>query len=946
VPYLSMLGVTHLYCSPYLRARPGSTHGYDVVDHSQLNPEIGSVEEFELLDATLKAHGMSQILDLVPNHMGVMGADNRWWLDVLENGRSSVYAEFFDIDWEPPDPTRRDKLLVPVLGGHYGQVLESGELKLAFDANTGSFGFYYHEHSFPLDPRDYPLVLERALRLLGSTLDHGALLDFESLITAFGHLPPREEPDPARIQERSRDKELHKQRLARLCQANPTLSAAIASAIRAINGTPGEPASFDPLHDLLERQAYRVAYWRVASDDINYRRFFDINELAALRQEHEPVFEATHRLVFDWIAAGKVEGLRIDHPDGLYDPLQYLQRLQNRVAALVGGEPEARDPTALPIYLIIEKISASHERALEPWPVHGTTGYRFANIVNGVFIDSTARDRMERIYHAFVQDIHRYEDVVYSSKRLILRTALAGELNVIANRLARIARADRNTRDYTLNTLRQAVTEVVACFPVYRTYIADRPRAPDRRYIQWAIAAAKRHSRAADITVFDFVQTALLAGASEGRRLAGLEMLAFARKFQQLTAPVNAKGLEDTAFYRYNRLVSLNEVGGDPEQFGVTLSAFHGASQDRAKRWPHTLLSTSTHDSKRAEDVRLRINVLSELPAAWRLAVRRWSRINRSKKIKLEDGPAPSANDEYLLYQTLIGTWPLEPLDEEGLASYRARIQVYMVKAVREAKVHSSWINVNTRYEAAVSGFVHGLLGKLEGNLFLDDFVAGQRLIAWLAMLDGLSQTVLKLASPGVPDTFQGTELWDFSLVDPDNRRPVDFHRRGRLLDELCILASQPSDSRVARVRAMLDRLEDGRAKLLVIHTALQLRRALPDLFQRGEYVPVWVDAPHDQRIIAFARRFESGGVIVVAPRLLAAALKEPGTLPLGAPTWSDAGLALPWLSRNATLRDMFTGRPLSLEVGEHGARLALSEALRDFPVALVHFELAAAQAG
>jgi len=647
--------------------------------------------------------------------------------------------------------------------------------------------------------------------------------------------------------------------------------------------------------------------------------------------------------VFDLIAEGKVEGLRIDHPDGLYDPLQYLQRLQNRVATLVGGEPEARDQRALPIYLIIEKISAGHERALEPWPVHGTTGYRFANVVNGVFVDTTARVRMDRIYHAFVRDIHWYEDVVYSSKRLILRTALASELNVLANRLARIARADRNTRDYTLNTLRQAVTEVVACFPVYRTYIADWPRAPDRRYIQWAIAAAKRHSRAADITVFDFVQAALLGGASA--RLADAEMLAFARKFQQLTAPVNAKGLEDTAFYRYHRLVSLNEVGGDPQQFGFTLSAFHGASHDRATRWPHTLLTTSTHDSKRSEDVRLRINVLSELPAAWRLAVRRWSRINRSKKITLEDGPAPSSNDEFLLYQTLIGSWPLEPLDEAGLASYRARIQAYMVKAAREAKVHSSWINVNTRYEAAVSDFVHALLGKREGNLFLDDFIAGQRPIAWLGMLYSLSQTVIKLTSPGVPDTFQGTELWDFSLVDPDNRRPVDFDLRSRLLDELCALASQPSDARAAAVRAMLERLDDGQAKLLVIYTALQLRRAQPDLFRGGEYVPVSADAPHDQRIIAFARRFESSGVIVVAPRLLAAMLKRPGTLPLGAPAWGDAGLALPWLSRNAILRDTFTGRALSLDRDEHGARLALSEALRDFPVALVHFEQPVAQA-
>jgi len=939
VPYLSTLGVTHLYCSPYLRARPGSTHGYDVVDHCQLNPEIGNDEDFEQLTSTLKAHGMSQIMDLVPNHMGVMGADNRWWMEVLENGRSSVYADFFDIDWEPPDPARRGKLLIPVLGAHYGQVLESGDLKLAFDKATGSFGFHYYEHRFPLDPRDYPLVLERARHSLSSPLKDGTLLEFESLSTSFGHLPSREERQPALIEERSRDKELHKQRLVRICRLNPALSLAISNAVDTINGTPGDPASFDPLHELLERQAYRLAYWRVASDDINYRRFFDINELAALRQEHEAVFEATHRLVFDFIATGKVEGLRIDHPDGLYDPLQYLQRLQDRAASLIGGDPESLDQTALPIYLIIEKISAGHERTLGPWPVHGATGYRFANVVSGLFVDTATRYKMERIYHAFVPDVSRYEDVVYNSKKLILRTALASELNVIANRLARIARADRNTRDYTLNTLRQAVTEVLACFPVYRTYITDCPRAADRRYIQWAVAAAKRHSRAADVTVFDFLRTALLGGTSGGPCPAAGEMLAFARKFQQLTAPVNAKGLEDTAFYRYNRLISLNEVGGDPYQFGFTLSAFHGASLDRAKRWQHTLLTTSTHDSKRAEDVRLRINVLSELPAAWRLAVRRWSRINRSKKVRLEDGPAPSPNDEYLLYQTLIGTWPLESLDEAGLAGYRARIQAYMTKAVREAKVYSSWINVNTHYEAAVSEFVHALLGKMEGNLFLNDFVTSHRIIAWLGMLYGLSQTLIKLTSPGVPDTFQGTELWDFSLVDPDNRRPVDFDRRIRSLDELGTLANQSSTSRAATVRAMLDSMGDGRAKLFVIHQALQLRRTHPDLFQKGDYAPLWAEAPHDQRIIAFSRRFENKGVIVVVPRLLASIIKAPGLLPLGKQIWDDARLALPWLPPDTTLIDVFGDRLLTAQRDERGAHLALSEILRDFPVGLIYFE-------
>jgi len=939
VPYLSKLGITHLYCSPYFRARPGSMHGYDVVDHNQLNPEIGSVEDFEHLCATLKAHGMSQVLDLVPNHMGVMGADNRWWLDVLENGPASIYADFFDIDWDPPDPGRRGKLLLPVLGNHYGQVVERGELKLVFEPDNGSLSFAYSEHRFPLDPRDYPIVFQRARQTLALVPGHSWLLDLDKLIGAFSALPGRDARDPALLEERNRDKELHKQRLARLCEADSALPRVIGAAVESFNGTPGDAASFDALHDLLERQVYRVAYWRVASDDINYRRFFDINDLAGLRQEHESVFEATHRLVFDLILNGKVEGLRVDHPDGLYDPRQYVRRLQDRVATLIGGDPHAWDRALLPIYLVVEKISAGHERALETWPAHGTTGYRFANVVSGLFVDTTARGKMDRIYHAFVPAVPTYDDIAYWSKRLILRTALASELNVLTNRLTRIAQVDRSTRDYTLNNLRQALTDVIACFPVYRTYITDQPHVQDRRYIQWAVAAAKRRSRAADITVFDFVQTALLGGISAPGHRGAAQMLAFARKFQQLTAPVIAKGLEDTAFYRYNRLVSLNEVGGDPQQFGMTLSAFHAASRDRAARWPHTMLATSTHDSKRSEDVRLRINVLSEMPAAWRLAVRRWSRINRRKKVRLEDGPAPSANDEYLLYQTLIGTWPLEPLDQAGLAAYRARLEAYMIKAIREAKVHSSWVNVNAAYEAGVRDFVHALLPRPEGNLFLDDFLTSQPLIAWLGMLYGLSQTVIKLASPGVPDTFQGNELWQLSLVDPDNRRPVDFGRRREWLDEICALARRPPAVRVAAARAMLDRLDDGRCKLLVTHAALQLRRAHPELFQRGDYVALSADAPHDQRIIAFARRFENMGVIVIAPRLLAAMVRAPGVVPLGASTWGKTGLALPWLSPQARLECALTGRPVVLEDNGRGPWLSLAETLSTFPVGLMCFD-------
>ncbi len=909
VPYLAELGVSHVYCSPYLRARPGSTHGYDIIDHNALNPEIGSPEAFEDFVQALRTHGMGQILDLVPNHMGIMGADNRWWMDVLENGPTSAYADYFDIDWEQVGSPAHHKVMVPVLGDHYGLALERGEIKLAFEPDAGGFALFYFEHRFPVAPREYSRILEQALRALPvQALEATVRAEFESLISAFTHLPPQEATQPELVIERNRDKEVHKRHLAALWRAHPALAKAIDAAVHEISGTPGEAHSFDALHALLEDQAYRLAYWRVASDEINYRRFFDINDLAGLRVEDEAVFEATHRLVLELVASGKVQGLRIDHPDGLYEPARYFQRLQDRIGAQAGTA--SRHGGTLPIYLVVEKIAAGHERVPEAWPVHGTTGYRFANVVNGLFVDTAMRSRIDRIYRAFTGEIATFDDVVYASKRVILRNALSSELNVLAGQLARIAQADRRTRDFTLNTLRQALTEVIACFPVYRTYIAERVSAQDRRYVEWAIARAKQRSRASDVSIFDFVLSALLDRPVEGGA-ADLpqQVHRFALRFQQLTGPVTAKGVEDTAFYRYTRLASLNEVGGDPERFGFTLAAFHGASLDRAKRWPHTMLAGSTHDSKRSEDVRARINTLSEMPAAWRLALRRWSRINRSKKVAVDDVPAPSANDEYLLYQTLLGSWPGAPLDEAALAAYRQRIEAYMIKAVREAKVHSSWINVNEAYEHAVREFVRGLLARLQNNLFLDEFLGLQRMVAWLGMLNSLSQTLIRFASPGVPDVFQGTELWDDSLVDPDNRRPVDWALRRDLLGQVKPLLALPPAERVPQLHAMLLRPEDGRCKLFLICAGLAARARSRSVFEAGDYVAVTAEGVHAKRIVAFARRGSAGGVIAVAPRLFAGLCNQPGQLPCGTHVWGDTHLLLPWLAPGVELRDMISGR-------------------------------------
>jgi (1->4)-alpha-D-glucan 1-alpha-D-glucosylmutase len=674
----------------------------------------------------------------------------------------------------------------------------------------------------------------------------------------------------------------------------------------------------------------------VASDEINYRRFFDINDLAALRMEDDVVFDATHRLVLDLVVSGQIDGLRIDHPDGLYDPAAYFWRLQDRIATAWGlNAKEPGHRAALPLYLVLEKITAGYERLPEAWRVHGTTGYRFMNVVNGLFVEGAARARFDRIYEAFVPEAMGFEEIAYQSRRVILRTALASELTVLANRLARLAQADRRTRDFTLNTLRQALVEVVACFPVYRTYISDKASADDRRYLDWAVSRARRRSRAADATIFDFVRAAALGEALGTGHAPAAEALAFARKFQQFTAPVTAKGVEDTAFYRYNRLVSLNEVGGDPTCFGFTVSAFHGASQDRVQRWPHTMLATSTHDSKRSEDVRMRIDALSELPAAWQLGLRRWSRMNRSRKRVVEGKSAPSRNDEYLLYQTLLGTWPLGPLTDDGLAAFRDRIQTYMTKAVREAKVQSSWINVNEAYEAALAGFIDALLAKTDGNLFLQDFLPFQRRIAWLGMLNSLSQTLIKLTSPGVPDIYQGNELWDFSLVDPDNRRPVDYEQRSLLLAEMQEQVAAAGVGAAMHADAVMHKWECGGPKLYLIWRALQLRRAQPRLFAQGDYTPLIAGGERAENIVAYARRLGDEMVIVVAGRLCARLVGEPGTLPLGSDVWLDTWVPADILPEGSRPLNLLTGRSVEVLDG----RMLMADVFADFPAALLFCE-------
>jgi len=934
VPYLAALGISHVYCSPYLRARSGSTHGYDIIDHQSLNPEIGSREDFDRFVDALRAYGMSQILDIVPNHMGVLGADNAWWLEVLENGPASVYADFFDVDWQPASADLTNRVLVPALGNHYGTVLARGELKLACDVASGAFSIRYNAHRFPVDPREYPRILERALeRLAAAPVPDDALAELKSLVSAFGYLPARDERDPARIAERSSNKEVHKRRLAQLAGAHAVIAEAIHGAVRAFNGSAGDAASFDALHALLEAQAYRLAYWRVASDEINYRRFFDINDLAALRIENEAVFEATHRFVFDLVSAGAVQALRVDHPDGLFDPAAYFRRLQDSYRKCRGARETTGADASKPLYVVIEKIIAPFENMPTTWPVHGTTGYRYANVVNGLFVDTAAEAKLTRIYQTFIGDETPFEEIARRCKRLILGTALASELTVLANQLARIARADRSTRDYTLNTLRLALAEVISAFPVYRTYIADKVAPEDRRYIEWAVGRAKRHSRAADATIFDFVKATLLCeAASPDNVVLAAAVRVFARKFQQVTAPVMAKGVEDTAFYIYNRLLSLNDVGGDPTAFGCSVSAFHGASADRAANWPHTMLATSTHDNKRSEDVRARIDVLSEVPEQWRLHLRRWSRMNRSKKRTVDGERAPTANDEYMIYQTLIGSFQSNGCEADALIGYRERIESYVLKAVREAKVNTSWMNHNDEYEAAVTHFVRDLLAGPGQNIFLDDFRNALVPIAWIGMLNSLSMTLIKLTSPGVPDCYQGNEIWDFSLVDPDNRRAVDYELRRRLLSELDSLREHEFES---HARSVFGDLSDGRAKLYIIRRLLALRRERPEIFLHGGYTPVHAHGARAECVVTYARRAGGAGVVVVAGRLFATLGIQANELPCGAAVWADTRVDLPFLANGCRLRHVLTGATYRLESG--GVQLA--DVCADTPGAVLVYD-------
>ena len=939
VPYLACLGVSHIYCSPYLKARPGSTHGYDIVDHNAFNPEIGTKDEFDAFCSTLHAYNMGQILDLVPNHMGIMGTDNLWWLDVLENGPISVYASFFDIDWNPLKGELHGKVLLPILGNSYGDTLENGQLSISFNEEAGSFSAWYYQHRLPITPRRYSKLLRHRLSLLEAQLpaDNPDLQELTSLITAFDNLPSKGTISPDKILERHRDQELLKRRLAALVNISSPIQQMVLDTVNDYNGNSEDPNSFALLHELLEAQSWRIANWRVASDEINYRRFFDINDLAALRMEDNHVFEVTHQLVLELITDGKVDGLRIDHPDGLFDPRQYFQRLQDRVSMrspLMEGEKS--------VYIVVEKILANHESLREDWAIHGTTGYDFCNLLNGLFIDSRARTALERTYRSFTHAQFDFEELVYRSKHQMMKHAMSSELNVLAGQLSRICELRPHTRDFTTNNLRHALAEVIACLPVYRTYVRDeKVTTLDRRYIEWAVARAKKVSQTLDVSIFDFLASVLLLDAATGRDQSYTAAItSFAMKFQQFSSPIMAKGYEDTAFYQYHLLSSLNEVGGDPRHVGTSIKAFHAENAKRRERWPYSMLNTSTHDNKRSEDVRSRINILSEIPTEWHNQVMRWRRLNKSKKLLVDRTEIPSANDEYLIYQTMIGMWPLEEIDPVEQESLIKRIEAYMVKAVREAKQYSTWINPNISYEDGLQVFIRKLLSisSVTENSFLSDFLIFQKRVARWGMFNSLSQTLLKLTVPGVPDIYQGNELWDFSLVDPDNRRPINYIRYQKLLKEVKSYSSLSKSSLTQQVRRLLDSMESGHAKLYLTWRLLQCRQLWPKIFQEGSYLPLSTVGPLSDYLCVFARYADNITLIVVAPRWFVRLSPNPDDLPLGPAAWDDTTIETPNLSTGAQGTNLLTGEITTVTRKGMEASLSVSSILTSFPIALLQF--------
>lgn len=911
VPYFARLGVSHIYASPILTARPGSMHGYDVVDPTRVNPELGGEAALERLVAALRDHRMGLLVDFVSNHMAVGGDANPWWLDVLEWGVSSPYARFFDIHWNSHDPLMKGQLLVPVLRTDYGEVLAAGEITLHLDAVHGGFYARHYDHRFPLYPPTY-----------GEILRNTGLDSLLALVRPFEAL------------ERQADywQAAHSLRadLARVAATDEAL-AAIEQALSRYVVKPDDEArqeNMDRLHNLLEAQHYRLASWRTAADDINWRRFFDINELGGLRVEKAEVFEATHGKMFELIERGLVDGLRIDHIDGLANPRAYCRKLRRRLDRLQAKRPAELASEHLPIY--VEKILGDGEQLPADWQVDGTTGYEFMNQISLLQHDPVGEFQLSDLWSTNTGRTANFLEEVREARTLVLSSSLAGDFEGLAQELLLVARTAIATRDLTLGAIRRALFELIVHFPVYRTYATVKGRsAQDRHFFEQALAGARTTLPEADWPVLDYLdqwlggETLCTLPPGSSRKLRRRVVT----RFQQLTSPAAAKAVEDTACYRSAVSLARNDVGFDPQHFSAPLTRFHQACRERAARFPGNLLTTATHDHKRGEDTRARLGVLSERAVWFSEKIQQWQKLASTLRSEGDDGLAPSPGDELFLYQTLLGSWPLtlDTKDQPGLQAYLERLVRWQEKALREAKLRSAWSAPNTVYETACRDFLTRLLTAEDTSELRADIAAAAFAIAPAGALNGLTQCVLRMSSPGVPDLYQGNEFWDFSLVDPDNRRPVDFKARVAAME-----SATPTTE-------LLSRWRDGRIKQYLINRTLGLRAAHPALFSEGDYKPLAVEGAQAERVLAFARQHGDDYLVVVVPRLAAGLLANHDTPLIPAERWQDTQIQLPETLRDVRLQSLFAPADIQIDTGSGSPTIAVSHLLADFPVSLLY---------
>lgn len=920
VDYLDDLGITDVYTSPLMTATPGSTHGYDVTDYHRINPELGPEGALETLSRQLSRRKMGLLVDWVPNHMGVAIGHNRYWSDVLENGPSSLFAHFFDIDWRPMRRDLEDRVLLPLLGDQYGDVLERGELRIVTDSSW--FKLAYFEHQLPLGPKSLVPLFELALTRIASgsgTEEAENREELESITTALRRLPDRHETAHELKRERAREIEVVKRRLKALFDSSDGVRNAFEEALEQVNGTAGSPSSFDILDNILDRQSYRLSFWQVAAEEINYRRFFDVNELAAVRMEDESVFREAHATLFKLVDAGHVQGLRLDHTDGLYDPYEYFVKLQTRFRSTApSDELLSPDDVARPLPILVEKILQHGEALPEEWPVDGTTGYEFGVAVRGLWVAANAERELTRIYTEVTGDQRSFADHEYEAKRYVVRYVLISELNVMAQAAQRIAMSDRHHRDFTLLGLTRALIEVVCAFPVYRTYLrAGKPVSPrDERVIRATVRLARMRNPQLNSSMFAFLEELLLLRL-DGSQTDKQEYVSFALRFQQLTGPIMAKALEDTAFYRYSRLICRNEVGDHPAKLHTSVAEFHLENANRARTWPLAMVTTATHDTKRGDDAAARIAVLSELPREWEKAVHQWRELTASARDEVDDRPVPEPALEYAFYQTLVGVWPFGA-SLEAAEPLRERLEAYILKAAREAKTATSWLNRNEEYETSLRAFVNRVI---KDKRFVSAVATFCARIDRAGATNALAQTLLRLVVPGIPDTYQGAELWNQSLVDPDNRRPVDYEVRRQYLDEIL----SKKDKAEALAAELLESYPDGRIKLWVTHAALQLRKRAPELFSQGVYVPLVTD----EHAIAFSREHGGRCVVCVVPRL-SLGLTGEERFALGS-VWAERAILN---VKPGRYRELLSGRTLTVS-----ERLNLEDAFAVLPIALFERE-------